>query len=122
MRNFPMLTSPNGKGLITIGGVFEACDIWTDLYFDGILEMKCEDEDLDNCSWLESPLNMTKIIEEDNKKYNFKGEVDDNHHHRFFTLNQGRAGHVAFWIPEELDMCQPKQDEEQDSEANQGQE
>ena len=30
--------------------------------------------------------------------------------------------HIAFWIPEELDMCQPKQDEDQDSEANQGQE
>ena len=38
------------------------------------------------------------------------------------THNQGRRNHIAFWIPEELDMCQPKQDEDQDSEANQGQE
>ena len=110
MGEFPMLTSPNGKGLITIGGNIgiEYTDPRT---FDGIFEMKCEDDVLDNCLWLESPLNMTKIVDEER-------EEDDS----IRTSNQRRYNHVAFWIPEELDMCQPKQDEEQDSEANQGQE
>ena len=103
LRSFPMLTSPNGKGLITIGGEYkvEVGDSWSDQYFDGIFEMKCEDDVLDNCSWLESPFNMTKIVLE---------EKDEDNWRR--TPNQGRYNHVAFWIPEELDMCHPKQDEE----------
>ena len=99
----PMLTSPNGKGLITIGGEnkVEVGDLWSELYFDRIFEMKCEDDVLDNCLWLESPLNMTKIVDEER-------EEDDS----IRTSNQRRYNHVAFWIPEELDMCHPKQDEE----------
>ena len=102
MALFPMLTSPNGKGLITIGGEIEA-DTGIEA-FDGVFELKCDDEVLDNCSWLESPFNMTQIVGEAIKK-----EV----RHR---IHGGRYNHVAFWIPEELDMCQPKQDEDQESE------
>ena len=103
LHYFPMLTSPNGKGLITIGGKIEA-DAWAYYKFDGIFELKYEDDVLDNCSWLESPFNLTQIVGEAMKK-----EVRRE-------LHGGRYNHVAFWIPEELDMCQPKQDEDQESE------
>ena len=99
MGEFPMLTSPNGKGLITIGGNI-GMGYFGGRHFDGIFEMKCEDDVLDNCSWFESPLNMTKIVLEEK-------ENDWRYVHK-----QGRKNHVAFWIPEELDMCHPKQDEE----------
>ena len=102
MALFPMLTSPNGKGLITIGGEIEA-DTGIEA-FDGVFELKCEFEVLDNCFWLESPFNMTQIVGEAMKK-----EVRH-------SIHGGRYNHVAFWIPEELDMCQPKQDEDQESE------
>ena len=85
MALFPMLTSPNGKGLITIGG-----DFGPHPGFDGFFELKCEDEILDNCSWLESPLNMTKIVDED-KEYDWRS-----------AHNQGRSNHIAFWIPEDF--------------------
>ena len=92
-----MLTSPNGKGLITIGGEnkVEVGDSWSERYFDGIFEMKCEDDVLDNCSWLESPFNLTQIV----------GEAIEKAWRR---THGGRYNHVAFWIPEELEMCQPK--------------
>ena len=94
MALFPMLTSPNGKGLITIGGKIEA-DAWAYYQFDGIFELKCEDDVLDNCSWLESPFNLTQIV----------GEAIEKAWRR---THGGRYNHVAFWIPEELEMCQPK--------------
>ena len=94
MALFPMLTSPNGKGLITIGGKIEA-DAWAYYKFDGIFELKYEDDVLDNCSWLESPFNLTQIV----------GEAIEKAWRR---THGGRYNHVAFWIPEELEMCQPK--------------
>ena len=100
MGKFPMLTSPNGKGLITIGGNI-GMGYFVSRDFDGIFKMKCEDDVLDNCFWFESPLNMTKVVDDGKEEDDWRS-----------THNQGRANHVAFWIPEELDMCHPKQDEE----------